>query len=245
MFDDQLEQPVEQEQVQPETIEISQEAQEASKKQAVSTDESWKSLREKAERAERERDEYARYFQQIQMAQQQAQYQQQQPQQEEQEYNPADDELLEGKHFKAIKKKYADLEKKYAAMEEKAYASIVEARVRTQFSDWDTVVNEYTVKALRESEPELAASLHANPDVFSKSVATYKAIKRLGLNETTAYDADKELAQRNAAKPRTLTSIVPQQGETPLSRANAFASGLTDELKAQLRKEMEEARKRY
>lgn len=244
MFDDQVEQPIEQEQTQPETIEISQEAQQASQKQAVSKDESWKALREKAERAERERDEYARYFQQMQMAQQQAQ-QQQQPLQEETEYNPADDELLEGKHFKAIKKKYADLEKKYAAMEEKAYASVVEARVRTQFADWDTVVNEYTIKALRESEPELAASLHSNPDVFSKSVATYKAIKRLGLNETTAYDADKELAQRNAAKPRTLTSIAPQQGETPLSRANAFASGLTDELKSQLRKEMEEARKRY
>ena len=35
----------------------------------------------------------------------------------------------------------------------------------------------------------------------------------------------------------------PQQGDSPLSRANAFANGLTPELRVQLIKEMEEARK--
>ena len=57
------------------------------------------------------------------------------------------------------------------------------------------------------------------------------------------YKTDRELAQKNASKPKPLASVSPQQGDSPLSRANAFANGLTNELKAQLRKEMEEARK--
>jgi len=49
--------------------------------------------------------------------------------------------------------------------------------------------------------------------------------------------------QANTAKPRPLTSVSPQSGESPLSRANAFAEGLTPELKKNLFKEMQEAKK--
>jgi hypothetical protein len=55
--------------------------------------------------------------------------------------------------------------------------------------------------------------------------------------------ADKLRAQKNAAKPKPLASVNPQQGDSPLSKANAFANGLTDDLKKQLRKEMEDARR--
>lgn len=36
--------------------------------------------------------------------------------------------------------------------------------------------------------------------------------------------------------------LSPQQGDSPLSKANAFANGLTEDLKKQLQKEMFEAR---
>jgi hypothetical protein len=55
--------------------------------------------------------------------------------------------------------------------------------------------------------------------------------------------ADRAAAQKNASKPKPLASVSPQQGDSPLSRANAFANGLTPELQKQLRQEMEEARK--
>ncbi len=51
--------------------------------------------------------------------------------------------------------------------------------------------------------------------------------------------------QKNASKPKPLASVNPQQGDSPLSRANAFANGLTEELKDQLRKEMSESRRGY
>jgi hypothetical protein len=127
---------------------------------------------------------------------------------------------------------------------QQAYESAVESRIRSQFPDYDNVVNMETIKALKQTEPELAASLYANPNFLEKAIGTYKAIQKLGLQVSNEYDADKAIAHKNAAKPRTLTSISPQQGESPLSRANAFANGLTPELQKQLWKEMQELRKR-
>ena len=77
----------------------------------------------------------------------------------------------------------------------------------------------------------------------AKAVSAYKHIKKLGLYTEDTYQADRDLAQRNAAKPKPLVSVSPQQGDSPLSRANAFANGLTPELQKQLRQEMEDARK--
>jgi hypothetical protein len=212
----------------------------------TSPDESFRALREKAEKAERERDAYQRTLQEIEMRA--ALYQQQAQQQQkpvEPEIDPNDEDLLEGKHYKKLVNKYKALEEKLEHATRKSYETVIESRIRSKYDDFDTVVNADSIKALRESEPELAASLHANPDIESKAIATYKAIKRLGLQPSTEYNADKEQAQKNASKPKSLSSISPQQGESPLSRANAFANGLTEDLRKQLLKEMEQARKSY
>ena len=58
-------------------------------------------------------------------------------------------------------------------------------------------------------------------------------------------EADKRKAQENSAKPRPMASVSPQQGESPLSHANAFANGLTPELQKQLWKEMQDAKKGF
>lgn len=237
-------------QVQPESIESQDEYQDNTldqqEKKSSSKDENIRAIREKMERLERERNDYARAYQEMEMWRQSQLHAQQKPQEVElPDIDPSDEDLLEGKHYKQLAKKYKLLEEKQKEMEQRTYTTVAEARIRSQYVDFDDVVNENSIKALRETEPELAASLHANPDIMSKAVATYKAIKKLGLQEvSTAYDTEKALAQKNAAKPRTLTSISPQQGESPLSRANAFANGLTDDLRKHLWKEMQEAAKR-
>ena len=198
-----------------------------------SKDENMRALREKAEKLQRQNEEYLRMLQEVQYASQQQQKQPEAP-----EVDPSDDDLVEGKHYKRLANDLREVKRQ-------AYEMAVESRIRNQFPDFDSVVNLDTIKALREAEPELASSLHVNPDFLAKAVGTYKAIKRLGIMPASEFDADKALAQKNAAKPRTVTSISPQQGESPLSRANAFAHGLTPELSKQLLKEMEEARKRY
>lgn len=199
-----------------------------------SKDENMRALREKAERLQRQNEEYQRMIQESQYQQQYAQ-QQQQPQAPE--VDPGDDDLIEGKHYKKLARELKQVQ-------QQAYESAIESRIRSTFPDYDSVVNMQTIKALKESEPELAASLYANPNFLEKAVGTYKAIQRLNLTPENTYDVDKAIAQKNAAKPRTVTSISPQQGESPLARANAFANGLTPELQKQLWKEMNEHRKR-
>jgi hypothetical protein len=211
-----------------------------------SKEDNFAAMREKVAKAERERDEYGRYIQEIQQRAQMLEAQERQKYaQVEPDIDPSDEDLLEGKHYKKLVGKYKALEEKLEQSTRSNYATAIEARIKSQYTDFDSVVNAESIKALRDSEPELAESLHSNPDIHSKAVATYKAIKRLGLMPSQEQYPDKEVAQKNAAKPKSLASISPQQGESPLTRANAFANGLTDELKKQLLKEMAEARKGY
>jgi hypothetical protein len=201
-------------------------------------EENMRALREKTERLQRQNEEYARTLQEIAYRDQLAAQQQQQYQQPQQpEIDPGDDDLIEGKHYKKLARDLKEVQRQ-------AYEAAVESRIRGQFPDYDKVVNLETIKALKIAEPEWASSLAANPNFLEKAVGTYKAIQRLNLTADTTYDADKAIAQKNAAKPRTITSISPQQGESPLTRANAFANGLTPELQKQLWKEMQETRKR-
>ncbi len=235
MFDNdtQVDTTQEQQPESPEAQDTALDEGETAQAQTSSKDENFKALREKNEKLQKDLGEYARAFQELYNQQQQSAA----PQNQEPEVEPSDEDLIDGKHYKKLVKSYRELEKR-------VYETSVESQVRMQYPDYDTVVNQDTIKQLRESEPELAQSLHLNPDTRAKAVGAYKAIKNLGLVKSTEFDADKQLAARNAAKPRTVTSISPQQGESPLSRANAFANGLTPELKKQLWKEIEDARKR-
>jgi len=210
--------------------------------QHASTEESssarnFRQLREKAERAERERDEAMQYIRTMQA-------QQQKPKDEDDDL--ADDDLVERKHVDRIVdkkiRKYEEQLQQYSMMQQ-------EQQVLNQCKDYYAIVNDDAIAMLREQEPDIAATLAANPDLKSKAIATYNIIKKLGLNNAAAaaqpYSQDIERIQKNAAKPKPLASVNPQQGDSPLSRANAFANGLTEELKDQLRKEMSESRRGY
>ena len=68
-------------------------------------------------------------------------------------------------------------------------------------------------------------------------------MKKFGIYREDPHSEDRIRALRNTQKPKPITSVSPQQGDSPLSKANAFANGLTEDLKAQLRKEMAAARR--
>lgn len=188
----------------------------------------WRNLRERADKAARERDELARRLQQ---------YEQSAPkQQAEEEPTISDDDLIEGKHLKARDKKY---QQQLAAIQQQ----MVEAQIKSSYPDFDKVVTPDTLKMLRDADPDLADSIAANPNLMSKASAAYKIIKQYGFAPGDAYISQKTKVAENAAKPRPVSSVSPQQGESPLSRANAFAEGLTPELAKQLWKEMQQARK--
>lgn len=181
----------------------------------------FRQLREQAEKLARERDEAIRVAEQLQK-------QYEQKKQSDATYDP--DDYIEGKHLQSV-------EQKIKRLEEQA----IENQLRSSFSDFDSVVTAENLKRLKDHDPELAESINYNPNLYSKAVAAYKAIKRNMVPDT--FSKERATAQKNAAKPKPVNTIAPQQGDSPLSKANAFSEGLTEELKMQLRKEMEQARR--
>jgi len=157
--------------------------------------------------------------------------------------NLAPDDLAEGKHLSKVDKKIKKLEAQLNQYQQQSSNTNTEALLKSQYHDFDKIVSVENIQLLKEQYPEIAQTLNTSGDLYSKAVSAYTLIKKLGIVPDEQYNADKAKAQANAAKPKPLASVSPQQGDSPLSRANAFANGLTDELQKQLRKEMEQARR--
>jgi hypothetical protein len=211
----------------------------------------FKVMRETANKAQRERDEALRRAEQYErMLATMTQPTQQQAPEPEEEFNiPDSDDLVDSKklaeYARYQKKQIQELKRQNQQILSQTKNFSGESRFMAENPDWQRVMTVENIQALSDAYPSLARSVNASSDVYEKAQATYTLIKKFGIYSDTPFEADKKRALDNIAKPKPLTSISPQQGETPLSRANAFANGLTDELKMQLRKEMAAASRKY
>lgn len=209
--------------------------------------ESFKQLKEAKEREERERLRLEREHNDLMRKYRELEAKNQ-PQQKEQvadedyNININPDDLVEGKHLSQVDKKIKSLEKQLKQYEQQTTLNTIQSRLKSQYPDFDSVVSNQNIETLKAQYPELAQTLNASTDLYATAVSAYTMIKKFGIAQTPEQIEDIKRINNNAAKPRPLTSISPQQGETPLSRVNAFANGLTEELKEQLRKEMFTAR---
>ncbi len=243
-----VEQQVEVEEAQ-EVEETEQQVQESApeelKKSAYSKEENIIILRERSEKAERERDELMRYVQELQSKPQTQQTAQQieevKDDLEDLQFNP--DDLAEGKHLLKLVNKIKKLEQKLDQSEKSAKVTTSELKLKRDFPDFEKVASYENLKRLRDMDPDLADAILATPDVYKQHALAYKMVKQMGIYVEDKYNEDRDKALKNAVKPRPLTSISPQQGDSPLTKANAFANGLTDELKKQLHREMIESMK--
>lgn len=207
-------------------------------------EEDLRKLREKAataERYERERDELYRKLQEVENKKQQPI--QQKIEEKEEEFNLAPDDYVEAKYLKKYDRTIKELKEELNNYKQQTTIANVDAKLKAKYPDIDSVVSRENLEILKSEYPELSDSINSNQDLYSKASAAYTLIKRLGIAQEDHYVEDKIKAQKNATKPRPLASVNPQQGDSPLSKANSFANGLTDDLKAQLRREMDAARK--
>ena len=223
-----------------------QEVEEAPAK--PSPKESFRLVREAKERAERERDamlsQMLQMQQQMQLQQQQLQPKQQEQPQEDYDFDIEADALAEGKHLKKLMAKQKAMEQQLQRYQIQSEEVAVEARIRNEFPDFDKVVSKDNVDILMKQFPQIFQTLRDTHDVYNKAATAYTVIKNFGIHkDTPKFEADRAKAVSNAQKPRPLASVNPTQGDSPLSKANAFANGMTDELKEQLRREMYNARK--
>ena len=160
----------------------------------------------------------------------------------EEDLNLAPDDLVEWRH---VQKQIKKVEDKLRQYQDVSTEISIESKLKTQFPDFDKVVTKENIEILKRNEPEIAAALIASNDLYSKGVSAYKMLKNLNIYKEDTFEKDRQKAQENLDKPRSLSSVSPQSGNSPLSKANAFAEGLTPDLKKQLYKEMQESRKSF
>jgi len=152
-----------------------------------------------------------------------------QPVVQEEELSVADDDLS----TVGITKKLIHKEAKKIASEmiQRKEMEDSEKWARVKYADYDSVVTNDNLQRLVQTAPELARMLMANPE----PVGAYKLLKSLNIDASESAQL-----KENQQKPRTVGSV---GHASALSQANAFAKGLTPELKSQLWKEMQESMK--
>ena len=170
------------------------------------------------------------------------------------------EDLTENKH---IQRMAQDMRSMKAQLEEQRQITLKQqqeardaaavARAKSQYPDMDKVVNKETIDALIELYPTEALEIESIPNKYTQSVLAYTTIKNLGIYKPAentvkkpAYESDILRAKVNAAKPRPMASINPQQGESPLSQVNGFVDGYASEaMQAKYRAEMKAAQQGY
>lgn len=145
-----------------------------------------------------------------------------------------DDDLVEGKVVKKLYHEIRNLKKSY----EQEKLTTIPERLKTKFTDFDQVVTQDNIEKLKNSEPELYASITSGNDLYAKGVSAYKTLKAMGIVKDDPYLATKEQVQKNVERPVSTQAL---RGQGALSEANIFAKGLTPELKRQLQQEMSQA----
>lgn len=236
MFDNEVVDTIEQPES-TQTQEVQAPEQKPQPQQETSADRNFRALREKAEKAERERDEAIRLLQEREAAKQQLE--------EDDDIRIGPDDLAEGKHLTKVQRKIQKLESQLKQYQQVTTAQTTEARIKSQFPDFEQVVTKDNIELFKASYPEIAATLNTSTDLYNTAVSAYTLLKKFGFAQEQPYNAEKQRVEENISKPRPVTSISPQKGDSPMSRANAFAEGLTEDLKTQLLKEMHAARKNY
>jgi len=236
------------EEVVPETKQESKENDNSTTKTKENNEqENWRAIRKKAEQLQKERDEALRLVEEAQKRL--ISSNQPQPTTQEDIDEPLhlkEDDFVEGKHLSKFEKKIKRLEQQLHTYNTRSTEMAVEAQLKSQYPDFTQVVSEENLKTLRMAYPELAATINnSSSDLYSKALSAYTLIKRFGLYQEDTYSTERDNANINAKKPKPLASINPQTSDSPLSHANAFAQGLTEDLRKQLYREMIESRKGY
>jgi hypothetical protein len=138
-----------------------------------------------------------------------------------------------------VPRRYVD--EQLQEVKKQMHQASTEYKLKVEYPDFDKVVNDATISRLKEKNPALAYAIGQVGDVYSQASAAYEAIKNLGIYTADTFEKDRERAQHNANKPKSLQSINSNNNSapgSPINHANAFAEGLTEDHKKQLWKEM-------
>ncbi len=231
--------PQQESQEQPEQLQEQEVVQEviAPAPQETPQQRNFKELRERAERAEREREQLLKLVEQHLPKEQKPQ------KQTYAKRNLGKDDIVEGKDLDPIEQELREIKEELNHYKQQNTNYSAETRLKSQYPDFDRVCSKENLETFSYAYPELAATLRTSQDIYAMGVSAYTLIKKFNIDKPSGIDMER--TEKNLAKPKPTNAINPQKGDNPLSRANAFAEGLTDDLKKQLLKEMNESRRGY
>ena len=206
-------------------------------------------LKEKAEkeriRAEKERDEALRRMQELE-----AHYRQQPKKSEsvDEDYdiNIGEEDLVEGKHVKKLVNEVKQLKKELQSSQSHYKMQSLQDRLNRDFPDFNRVVTPENIELLRHLKPHQAQLLDASTDLYATAASAYDMIKEYGIyQETQRVQHERNLVQKNIAKPKPSNAVSPQRGNSPLTKVHDFAQGFNDTVAKSLWAEMQSIRKAH
>ena len=205
------------------------ETEQAPEAQPTQAEINFKAIRAEKERIEkdnerllRERDDAIRYAREYE-ARMSQQYQPQRPQEVDEFEQLKPDDLVEVKH---VQKKMRQMEERMAQMQQQTQLGAVEMQLKSKYNDFDDVVSTGNLNALKESHPDIFKTIYTSSDLYSKGSAAYQLIKQfVKAPEVNSYSEERAQATANAARPRNVNTLKPQQSTNPLDNANVYARG--------------------
>ena len=243
MDDNQLENMLDETRQEDQVLQEVPEAQAAPEPQPTDAERNFAALREKyeserkaREKYERESEEWRTYY-----FKNQQQTQVQQPQ----EPQPAADEFADVAYVnRRIEQQVKTTEERLREYEARLQEVTAENRLKSQYPDFDEVVNTQNISLLKDLHPELAATIHSNNDLYTKASAAYKMIKKFGIVQEPIVTENRQRIQENMERPKAVQSV--QRGESPLTEAaNWQRKTLSRAEKAAINKQRESARRGY
>lgn len=146
---------------------------------------------------------------------------------------------------KIIEARLREQEERHARQIAQQKALDAERLLNSQYKDLYQVLSQENLRRLEIEEPEIAASIAANPDNYTAKIAAYKQIKRLGFVEEN-YNAQRvsERLSQNQIRPKNPNAMVPRQGSPALQTASqkpGYADTISEDMAARYRREMEDA----
>ncbi len=201
-------------------------------------------LRERAENAERRAQDLERMVQMNMSQQQTTRMQIAEP--DEDDFSVGDDTYVEGKdlkkYVKGLKQEIKNTKKQFEEYHQQTALAQAEMRLRSQFSDFDSVVTKENLDKLAAAKPSLHRTIYASNDIYDRGYAGYELIKASGVLDNQYQDVDKRV-EDNKSKPRSAANAAPQTSETPLARVGDYDRRILSEArKDQLRRQVEQAK---
>jgi len=177
---------------------------------------SWSELREKAFRAEKR-------TQELELEIQRSREKKKDPE-PELDYGLGDDDLVEGRHVSAMRREMNAIKQELKQYKYQTVISSAETRLKSQYSDFDSVVSSKNIERLKQEHPEVAQTLASSGDMYASGKSAYMFIKSLGYAAKDVRPShDRVRAINNSAKPKSSSSIKSQGPQSPLSQVNRFA----------------------